>query len=412
MAPVRNGGHRCGSTGRPTAREPDVSSSIPPDREPGRWEVDLHFSANDSSDACDREITTVTGTQRSRPRAATIEAHHRRMMWRLRMTLADRPGLLAQVATACGAAGVNILAMQVFRTETGAVDELVVEADDAWNELELAALVEGAGGDAVAVTRTDEADLDDAPTRYLRAVHDVIEGGQDVEAVLRALLRTEPPDVADYTGHDVLDLRRRDGSVLRISRAVPFTPVERARAQALLSLVSDAGMDVPLIAPSAFQPVPMVREATLADIEAVAALHGRCSVETLYSRYQTPLRLPMTTRLARRLVAPDAGVALVVQTGLAIVGHGVLEQHGDDWTFQLIVEDAWHSRGIGTRLVREAAERARRLGLRQLTFVSAGANDSMLRAVGAAGLVARVERHGELVHVTVPLGPSGWTATA
>ncbi|GAA2069756.1 hypothetical protein GCM10009821_03040 [Aeromicrobium halocynthiae] len=328
------------------------------------------------------------------------------------MTLPDRPGLLAQVATACGGAGVNILAMQVFRTEAGAVDELVVEADDAWGDVDLAALIEGAGGVAVAVTRTDEADLDDAPTRYLRAVHDVIEGGQDVELVLRELLRTQPPDVADYTGHDVLDLRRRDGSVLRISRAVPFTPVERARAQALLSLVSDAGMDVPLIAPSAFQPVPMVREATLADIEAVSALHGRCSVETLYARYQTPLRLPMTTRLARRLVAPDGGIALVVQVGLSVVGHGVLEQHGDDWTFQLIVEDAWQSRGIGTRLVREAAERARGLGLSQLTFVSAGANDSMLRGVGAAGLVARVERHGDLVHVTVPLGPAGWTASA
>ena len=55
------------------------------------------------------------------------------MMWRLRMTLPDRPGLLAQVAGACGGAGVNILAMQVFRTDAGAVDELVVEADDAWS---------------------------------------------------------------------------------------------------------------------------------------------------------------------------------------------------------------------------------------------------------------------------------------
>ncbi len=325
------------------------------------------------------------------------------MMWRVRTTLPDRPGLLAAVANACGSAGVNIVALQVFRTGEGAVDELVVDADASWDDVELARLFVRAGGRDVAVTRTGEDSLADAPTRYLQAVHEVIEEGREVEQVLRELLHTEPPDVADYAGHDVLDLSRRNGSVLRISRAVPFTAIERARAQALLSLVSDAGMDVPLITPSLRHPTPIVRESTLADIEAVSALHGRCSVETLYQRYQVPLRLPMTTRLARRLVLPERGVALVVQMDLAVVGHGVLEPHGDRWTFQLIVEDAWQAHGVGTRLVREAAGRAKGLGLEHLTFVSADANDSLLRAVGAAGLVARVERRDGAVHITTPL---------
>ena len=103
----------------------------------------------------------------------------------------------------------------------------------------------------------------------------------------------------------------------------------KGRAQALLPQVAgtlrDAGVDVRLIAPSPRHPLPLVREATLSDLEAVAALHGRCSVDTLYARYQVPLRMPMTTRLARRLVQPDDGVALVVQVGLDVVGHGVLE---------------------------------------------------------------------------------------
>ncbi len=150
--------------------------------------------------------------------------------------------------------------------------------------------------------------------------------------------------------------------------------VERARAQALLSLVSDAGIDVPLLRP-----------ATLADIDAVAALHQRCSAGTLYHRYQVPLRMPMTTRMARRLVMPDSGTAVVVQTGLDLVGHGIIEQVADRWTFQLLVEDAWQGRGLGAMLVKQAAGRAKALGAERLTFVTAGSNDKLLR------------------HITVPL---------
>lgn len=325
------------------------------------------------------------------------------MRWRVRATFPDRPGLLGRIALACGEADVNIVGMQVFSTRPTVTDEFVVEAGDDWTDVALAELFVGAGGTAVAVTRADEDAVLDTPTRYLDAVHQVLEEGRDVEDVLAELLATEPPDVADYAGHDVLDLRRRNGTALRISRAVPFTAVERARAQALLSLVSDAGVDVPLIAPSPRHPMPLVRPAGLADIEAVAALHERCSVDTLYTRYQVPLRMPMTTRMARRLVTPEHGLALVVQVGLDLVGHGVLEPLEDRLVFQLLVEDAWQGRGFGTLLVKHAARHAKAQGAEHLTFVSAGSNDVLLRAVGAAGFVARVERHDAAVHITVPL---------
>ncbi|MGQ2913119.1 MULTISPECIES: GNAT family N-acetyltransferase [unclassified Aeromicrobium] len=325
------------------------------------------------------------------------------MRWRVRATFPDRPGLLGRIALACGEADVNIVGMQVFSTRPTVTDEFVVEAGDDWTDVGLSELFVGAGGTAVAVTRADEDAVLDTPTRYLDAVHQVLEEGRDVEDVLAELLATEPPDVADYAGHDVLDLRRRNGTALRISRAVPFTAVERARAQALLSLVSDAGVDVPLIAPSPRHPMPLVRLAGLADIEAVAALHERCSVDTLYTRYQVPLRMPMTTRMARRLVTPEHGLAIVVQVGLDLVGHGVLEPLEDRLVFQLLVEDAWQGRGFGTLLVKHAARHAKAQGAEHLTFVSAGSNDMLLRAVGAAGFVARVERHDAAVHITVPL---------
>jgi predicted N-acetyltransferase YhbS len=325
------------------------------------------------------------------------------MLWRVRTTLADRPGILAEIALACGRAEVNIVGLQVFPTTPHVTDELVVSAPEGWTDVMVADLFTLAGGADVSATRVVDASVADVPTRYLRGAQQVIEQGRDVSQVLHELLETEPPDVADYAGHDVLVLHRRDGSELRISRAIAFTEIERARAQALVSLVGDAGADVPLVIPSTRDAVPVVRQAGLADIEAVAALHERCSIETLYERYQVPLKMPMTTRMARRLVVPDHGVALVAQVGTHVVGHGVLELVDAAWTFQLIVEDAWQKQGLGTRLMKLAAGRAKDAGAARLTFVTAGSNDRLLRAVGRAGFVARVERHDGNVHITVPL---------
>lgn len=325
------------------------------------------------------------------------------MLWRVRTTLADRPGMLADVARACGDAGVNIVGLQVHETGANAVDVFVVDAPDGTTDVHLAALFEGAGGTQVSLTRVDEGATGDPALRYLHGVHEVLEAGRDVQAVLADLLDVEPPDVADYTGHDHLELKKRSGAVLRIARAIPFTQVEHDRAQALLSLVSDAGIDVPLISPVADDPMPTVRVGTLADIDQVAALHQRCSAQTLYHRYQVPMRLPMTTRMTRRLLLPENGLSLVVSVGDDIVGYGLLERTGDTWSFQLLIEDAWQNHGMGSLLVKEAAGRARGLGAEQLTFVTAGANDTLLRTVGRAGFVARVERHDGFVHITVPL---------
>jgi GNAT superfamily N-acetyltransferase len=324
-------------------------------------------------------------------------------LWRVRTTLVDRPGILAEIALACGTAQINILAMQVFPTAPRVTDEFVVSAPDGWTDLQIAGVFEGAGGAQVAATRVSDAAIADAPTRYLNGVHQVLDEGRDVEDVLAELLETEPPDVADYAGHDILDLTRRNGSTVRISRAVPFTPVERARAQALISLVGDDVIGIPLISPPPNHSVPLIRAATLSDVDAVTALHERCSIDTLYERYQVPLRIPMTARMVRRLVAPNGGQAVVVQVGLEVVGHGLLELVDSSWTFHLLIEDAWQGRGLGAKLVKHAAGLAKAQGADRLTFITAGSHDVLLRTVGNAGFLARVERHDGMVHISVPL---------
>ena len=208
------------------------------------------------------------------------------MLWRIRTTLVDRPGILAEIALACGRSDVNILGMQLFPTSPQVTDEFIVSAPEGWGDVQLAELFEEAGGSQVSATRVGDDSLIDTPTRYLHGVHQVLEDGRDAEEVLRELLETEPPDVADYRGHDVLDLTRRNGSVLRISRAIPFTAVERARAQALLSLVSDAGLETPLIAPSTRHQVPMVREATLP----TSRQCRRCTSGAAWRRSTTAIR--------------------------------------------------------------------------------------------------------------------------
>lgn len=327
------------------------------------------------------------------------------MRWRVRTTLADRPGMLGAIADACGRAHVNIVAVQVFSGPDHATDELVVDAPEDWTGVVVADLFERAGGDHVSVSKVDDDhdDVSDATTRYLLGLQAVVEEGRPVEEVLAELLGTGAPDVQDYAGHDVLDLRRRNGSLLRISRAVPFTPIEKARAQALLSLVGDPDVPELPLSPVTERPIPLVRTATVADLDAISRLHERCSTATLYERYQVPLPAPLPSRMARRLVAPEAGVAYVVQVGLDVVAHGLLQQVEDRWTFQLLVEDAWQGHGIGSLLVKQAAGRAKGLGAERLTFVTAGSNDRLLRAVGNAGFMARVERHDGNVHISVPL---------
>ncbi len=315
----------------------------------------------------------------------------------------DRPGILAEIALACGQTQVNIIAMQVFATGEQVTDAFVVTAPVGVEELEIAELFEKSGGSEVSVTRVDETATIDSTTRYLHGAREVLEQHRDVAEVLAELLETEPPDVADYSGHDVMALERRDGSTLRISRAVPFTPIETERAQALVALAHGAAGSSARVTALPSATVPFVRRAALSDVQGVAALHQRCSDEVLFSRYQVPLQLPMTARMTRRLVAPDHGVALVVQQGDALVGHGLLELIEETWTFRMLIQDT-HLGELETLLVKHGARHAKAGGAERLTLVTAQSDDAVLRAVGSAGFMARIERRDGSVHISVPLG--------
>ncbi|MCW2818491.1 MAG: family N-acetyltransferase, partial [Marmoricola sp.] len=96
------------------------------------------------------------------------------MFFRVRCTLTERPGALAELASLCGGSGLNILGLQIFPDLGRVTDELVISAPDDWTARADAELVGGAGGDEVSVAPCTTHDLIDQPTRWLHAAQDVI----------------------------------------------------------------------------------------------------------------------------------------------------------------------------------------------------------------------------------------------
>ena len=88
-------------------------------------------------------------------------------LWRVRCTLPDRPGSLAALTRECGAARVNILGLQIFPGVETVTDELVLHAPEGWGLVDIAGLVESAGGTSVSGTPCTEHALVDQPVRYV-----------------------------------------------------------------------------------------------------------------------------------------------------------------------------------------------------------------------------------------------------
>jgi len=86
-------------------------------------------------------------------------------LWKVRATLADRPGSLAELARRCGEVRVNILGLQIFPGVGSVTDELMLRTPGPWDLAGVAELLESAGGTNVSVTPATESALVDQPTR-------------------------------------------------------------------------------------------------------------------------------------------------------------------------------------------------------------------------------------------------------
>lgn len=159
----------------------------------------------------------------------------------------------------------------------------------------------------------------------------------------------------------------------------------------------------------------MTRPAAATDLAAVNAMHGRCSPDTIYSRYQTG-RSTLREREWAQLTSPEHGVSWVTfwveapDTVVAVTHllHGDTEQRGE---LALLVEDDWQDAGLGTALTRWALSQAADQGMHGVAVLTAPSNrrmNAICRALGArpaaTGGPDAVKEHGDdLVLLELPL---------
>lgn len=284
------------------------------------------------------------------------------MLWRVRTTLADRPGALAELAASCGAAGVNILGLHVHPGVDRVTDELVLRTPDDWSLVDLAGLVEGSGGTRVSVLPCTEASLADQPTRYVLAARDILAQPAGFPEVVAQLFdgETDPSDPSDLG--DVMDgMDLEIGNVLvQLRRTAPFTAAEHARGTALAELVSDVlAAAPPAPEPDAHSDDP-VFEVSGSDVRAVVS-----------------------------------GVAIGSATW-------VVEPEGA-WQVDLGVDPAWRRRGIGSRLLLETARAARAASADEIVVRTSADNPAVLPLVLGSGLRGRIRMGAEDLTVRIPL---------
>jgi ribosomal protein S18 acetylase RimI-like enzyme len=295
------------------------------------------------------------------------------MLWRARTTLPDRPGALAVLAQHCGAAGVNILGLQIFPGIEAVTDELVLRTPPDWGLVDVAALIESAGGETVSAVPCTEAALVDQPTRYVQAARTVLAQPASFPEVVAALFDAEAdPRPGELVAvQDVMDMRVGEVQV-QVRRTAPFTATEHARGTAMAELVTDV--------------LARARDAaTATSAEAPGRRVGRGSTPAF-------------------VVEDDAVRAVIDDTpvGLAVV-RPALADDPEVRPVTLRVDPAWQRRGIGTRLLVDAARLAGSMGASEILLTTRADNQAVLPMVLAAGMRARIRMAADQLTVRVPV---------
>jgi GNAT superfamily N-acetyltransferase len=342
--------------------------------------------------------------------------------WRLRVQLADRPGVLARLTVRLADQYCNVLALTVLPVPDGVVDELVITAPDRLRPADLVELVRAEGGRQVSIAAASMHDLVDERAAALRAAGRVLAEPAEFAASLRSLLGadsvtpvTPGPEMAGW-GVSALDAHQfvvslPGGGALLVRRAwAAFTDTELARAFALLEVLGAAGHPVsPLTAVLTSDGAGLVlRIGRPSDADDVAALHKRCSMRTLFARYHAGVRT-VPRRWLHRLLSPPRGLTVLAAAGSEVVAVGQLigtttPRHAE---VSLLVEDGWQRRGVGTALLTHLVAVARGGGYEELVGWCLPAEDALVRTAARAGLDPRQSVQDGLLRVAIPVTGTG-----
>lgn len=150
-------------------------------------------------------------------------------------------------------------------------------------------------------------------------------------------------------------------------------------------------------------PAPVrLRHGSVHDVEALRAMHERCSAETLRRRYHVPVP-HLSRRLARALLLPTRGLSVVATAEDQVVAIGVLAADSATLELGLLVEDRWQHQGLGTRLLRCLAEHARDQHATHVLCLIQPDNTGVLRTIRRAGFQPDITAEDGVLHCDIPL---------
>lgn len=288
------------------------------------------------------------------------------MLWRVRTTLPDRPGALAELAASCGESGVNILGLQIFPGVDRVTDELVLRTPEDWELADLAELVEVAGGTRVSVLPCTEAALSDQPTRYVLAARSILAQPAGFPEVVARLFDAEADPTSSGLApvQDVMDLVVGEVSV-QVRRTSPFTATEHARGTALAELVGD------VLAMTKHRPVPEP---------------GRRVAGAGPPTFET-----------------TEGAVLAKVDGTVVASVSWRAGRDGAWYLDLGVDPAWRRQGIGSRLLLEVTRVAQQADAGEIVLRTSADNQAVLPLVLGTGLRGRIRMGSDDLTVRIPV---------
>jgi GNAT superfamily N-acetyltransferase len=150
----------------------------------------------------------------------------------------------------------------------------------------------------------------------------------------------------------------------------------------------------------------VTRPAALDDLDALNALHERCSLETRFARYQAA-RTSLHLAELRYLTRPDRSLTWVTHPKddphkLVATTNLVRTTDRDAVELGIMIEDPWQSLGLGTALVQYARTQARAFGCSSMVVMIGSDNVRMLKIMRGLG-APRPPIHTSTVDLTVPV---------
>jgi RimJ/RimL family protein N-acetyltransferase len=332
--------------------------------------------------------------------------------WRARVTMPSTPAAMARLLRVLSLLRIHVVSLFTapLPDDTQLVDMFLSAPIDV-DRASIAHGISSVGADVI-VAHGSEEDAVDVATRVLHLSARLVQVPDAAPQAVADLVLADSWEVTTATVGDdssafVLRLQWTPERHVILRRVkAPFTRIELNRASALLALIaalseargeSDGyGWRENLRDGRTIS----VRLGRPEDTVGVAEMHERCSPESRYQRYFTPMNEWREDNLRRisgghrgtTLVATDVHGSIVALGNVFPIG----PQVGDVAEIAVIVDDGWHGAGVGLVLTERLIEVARRMGFSALVAYVLADNRAMLALLDATGLTWAVSHDHDL----------------